>query len=468
MTLKNEIQARDSPDNSPNNYLTAEALSNILDKANERLRRHQDWLADYTQTSQIPTSSPSKIETTTTAPYVFPRQTVLPECSEISVTAFNAGANSASSVMSISLASVSSTASVTIISLSDMLARVESSASVAVSSATSSLFAAQNSMNNAVYMAEKSASEMVASAAKMVASANAEAERAKANATAALRDAENRISSANQAAQARILASQTAAMNNTKFALALTFSILGSSILTVILFYSTIRWRKHRREKRQAELKQKIHLRNTSPSPSLSSGLEVPIHQFPPVPRAPPVPRNPPIPQDPPPPSDPTLPTPPAPPMPSVPSNSLDTGDTRGQTPLEEVPPLRTAFRPVSRHKRETNQRNDSDSDSEIFGMPQRAMQESGKNIEPPVYMSRNEELKQDEGTFRVTNSTNRYSLALSHKPTLQYDPERPRDPPVWLDNGLDNESFDTEIPPPPKSQNRITKTRENLIGAAI
>lgn len=61
-----------------------------------------------------------------------------------------------------------------------------------------------------------------------------------------------------QAATANITASRVAAMNTTKFALAITFAILGSSILSILAYYLIARYRRKKREERQLALKEKI------------------------------------------------------------------------------------------------------------------------------------------------------------------------------------------------------------------
>jgi hypothetical protein len=48
-------------------------------------------------------------------------------------------------------------------------------------------------------------------------------------------------------------------MNTTKFALAITFAILGSSILSILTYYLIARYRQRKREARQLALKEKIN-----------------------------------------------------------------------------------------------------------------------------------------------------------------------------------------------------------------
>lgn len=162
-------------------HLNAEALENLLDKANRRLLLHRDWLANLPRDTKFtPTIVHPPLSLVTSTPSLLPRQNPtlpqpLPDCNEISRRAFEAGANSASLVFATSM----SGASATITSLNVALASAQASASVALSSATSSLLIAQASMNSAVSAAEKSASKMVASAVDMVASANAAANEAR-------------------------------------------------------------------------------------------------------------------------------------------------------------------------------------------------------------------------------------------------------------------------------------------------
>lgn len=92
-------------------------------------------------------------------------------------------------------------------------------------------------------------------------------------ATNQIQKADASISAANQAAEASIVASQTAAMNSTKFALSLTFAIFGSSLISIVLFYLIMRERQYKKEQRQARLKEKIHLRNTTRSPFLETDM---------------------------------------------------------------------------------------------------------------------------------------------------------------------------------------------------
>ncbi|CCU82783.1 putative Bgh-specific protein [Blumeria hordei DH14] len=466
--------------------LASEDLESILEKANERLLRHREWL------SKLPRDSAQQILSTTTTsakslitqpPALFPRQNPLTGCNDISSTAFNAGANSASSVLSISLASAASSASVTILSLKDAITSVQSSASLALSSATSSMLAAQISMDSVISMSERNASIIVSSAADMVASANAAANEAKINASAAIQRAEASIVSIRESAEASIIASQTAAMNTTKFALSLTFSILASSILTIILFYTIIRLRKRRREQRQAELKEKIHLRNITP--------------------------------------------PPMPPIPPI--APLNLSEIRISRQPEQQPNRNTGYNWESTERSDPNNLNgkrpeltpigrngtlryqrQSNDDRRMYSFQQnssevgitRSITHSSIDETPGQGSRENLSLRDRSNTFgdfaslipsplpiqkptsmlNDSSTQNGSSIQLmpsirrptqSRKPTLQYDPDRPEDPPTWLDNETDEESVVELCALPLKSPDRpIPKetkgTPVNVIGAAI
>ncbi len=61
-----------------------------------------------------------------------------------------------------------------------------------------------------------------------------------------------------------IKASNLDAMNKVKLALVVTFSVLGSSVITALIIYLIIRYRRRRTERRQLALKEKIQLRRGS------------------------------------------------------------------------------------------------------------------------------------------------------------------------------------------------------------
>lgn len=78
----------------------------------------------------------------------------------------------------------------------------------------------------------------------------------KATATLALAQALSTISAVNVQASASIVSARIEAMSATKFALIVTFSILGSSVVSILAFYLILRYRKARmiaREHRQHE-----------------------------------------------------------------------------------------------------------------------------------------------------------------------------------------------------------------------
>ncbi|RKF61802.1 hypothetical protein OnM2_038030 [Erysiphe neolycopersici] len=488
-------------------HLNTEALEDLLDKANQRLSLHRDWLANLPRdTKFIPTIVHPPLSLVTAPPSLLLRQNLpssqpLPDCSGISRSAFNAGANSASVVFAASLSGISAT----ITSLNVALASAQASASVALSSATDSLLVAQASMNSAVSAAEKSASIMVASAVDMVASANAAANEARAMATNEIEKAEASIASNNQAAQASIIASQTAAMNTTKFALSLTFAILGSSIITIILFYSIIRLRKRRTEKRQAELKEKIHLRNKTPPPNPeefiattlpnTENFEQPRNHVPPfesprrfdIPRQLDVFRQPAVPRQ----FDASRPR----------STLLDRqiyenkpnyNALIAESPMVPiikketvVDPLITfdteyESRPLENKVREKKRLsltrlniNDvveslaNDSSQQRSNLSKRRHTEGSKNASPEPDF-----LVEKHKTFSPSSSK---SSKTSRKPTLQYDPKRPRDPPTFLDDRDDDNISQSDQSSILSSRSKIESTGQKLgdgrisaIGAAI
>ncbi|KUJ24681.1 uncharacterized protein LY89DRAFT_776748 [Mollisia scopiformis] len=289
--------------------LPAEAIGNVVTKTNILISSHRDFLTNLPQGDvDITTPAQSLI---TPPPSLNPRYAsplpqiigVLPECSSAVSSASSVGAASVASLSS-SLISVSSTFSQSIASLNAVvqsansasssansaLLSVRISASSAISSAnstaasaiagstraTSALSSISSSASSAIAAAQSSASQSVLSANNAlssiqssanaqaislnsaVASANALASDAKATATFAIAQAQASISSLSQQASATVAASRLAAMNTTKFALAITFAILGSSIISILAYYLISRYRQRRREARQLALKEKI------------------------------------------------------------------------------------------------------------------------------------------------------------------------------------------------------------------
>lgn len=69
-------------------------------------------------------------------------------------------------------------------------------------------------------------------------------------------------------------------MNNLKFALILTFSILGSSLLTILIIYLLLRLRrrrKERKERKREEFKEKIDVKRSSDESGMPSLSEFPM-----------------------------------------------------------------------------------------------------------------------------------------------------------------------------------------------
>ncbi|RKF72031.1 hypothetical protein GcM1_249120 [Golovinomyces cichoracearum] len=461
---------------------STQELEDLLDKANGRLSGHRKWLANLPRdpNSSMPSITQPHSNLITAAPLLRPRQNSPPppECKDISINAFNAGAGSASSVFSASLAS----ASFSLQSLSSALVSAESSAAVALSSATSSMFVAEISMNSAISEAEKSASLMVASAAEMVASASAALNEARVRAASEIQKAEASLISSNQAAQASVIASETAAMNTTKFALSLTFAILGSSILTTILFYVTLRWRAYRKERRQAELKEKIHRRNNTPSPFLQPDRRVNFSDMKRVERF----RR----------------------QPSQYEISTGIADSTQETfpqfrsNVTEFDAVRPSLEPVIREEVITIPSNKSKEFKSSLSIdtnePNTNSQKSNgkeenttrtepasnpgaiKFMETSFSQKRQDSMKRrnTEGSKPWTSqerSTHEKHQSFSpastrsnwpshtRKPTLQYDPERPTDPPIWLDSD-ESEAPTDEVASSPLSHSRKSSDQSKKV----
>lgn len=68
-------------------------------------------------------------------------------------------------------------------------------------------------------------------------------------------------------------------MNTTKFALAITFAILGSSLLSILVYYLVSRYRQKRRAERQLALKEKIG--RARPNSDSSEGVGPSLSDFP-------------------------------------------------------------------------------------------------------------------------------------------------------------------------------------------
>jgi len=99
---------------------------------------------------------------------------------------------------------------------------------------------------------------------------------ATATATFAIAQAQASISGINAQAQSKIQVS----MNNLKFALILTFSILGSSLITILIIYlllSLRRRRQKRKERKREEFKEKIDVKRGSGDSAMPSLSEFPL-----------------------------------------------------------------------------------------------------------------------------------------------------------------------------------------------
>ncbi|KAE8444160.1 hypothetical protein EG329_000848 [Mollisiaceae sp. DMI_Dod_QoI] len=318
MSLRNELGVVQSK--GPYSLLPAEAIGNVITKTNILISSHRDFLAHLPQRNIDTTRN--VLSLTTPPPslslrYALPRPQIvgaLPECSSVVSSVSSVGTASVSSLSS-SLISISSVAAANIASLQGVVQSInaaltaensarlsiQTSASLAVSSANSrassalsassnatlafssisssaesavssvqasaafAIAAAQSSANQSVSSAnsalssiQSSADAQAASLNSAVASASVLASDASATATFAIAQAQASISSLSQQVAADIAASRLAAMNTTKFALAITFAILGSSFLSILGYYLISRYRQRRQEERRLALKEKI------------------------------------------------------------------------------------------------------------------------------------------------------------------------------------------------------------------
>jgi hypothetical protein len=99
---------------------------------------------------------------------------------------------------------------------------------------------------------------------------------ATATATFAIAQAQASVSGINAQAQSKIQVS----MDNLKFALILTFSILGSSLITILIIYlllSLRRRRQKRKERKREEFKEKIDVKRGSDDSAMPSLSEFPL-----------------------------------------------------------------------------------------------------------------------------------------------------------------------------------------------
>ncbi|KAG4427357.1 hypothetical protein IFR05_017160 [Cadophora sp. M221] len=320
--------------------LPAEAIGNIVSRANNLISDHRDWLANLPlqkeeakrQIFAVPQSSLSapisSLNDRIAGPSPLPSPEaigIFPPANSFLTTLSSGLATSSPSQVTASQAQASAVASASIASLQSALnsanialASARQSASIALATASASLQAAlnnaaiqsqsalaatqsaslaiasaQTSASQAVVAAQSTASSSVfsannalfsvqASASMAVQRANLLASGAQATATNAIAQAQATISAVASQASAAIAASRISAMNRTTFVLALTFSILGSSLLTILLFYLIIRYRRNRRIQKQDELKSRIrrkrHESDESEGPSLSE-FPLPINR---------------------------------------------------------------------------------------------------------------------------------------------------------------------------------------------
>ncbi|KAE9369047.1 hypothetical protein N431DRAFT_547824 [Stipitochalara longipes BDJ] len=276
------------------------AIGNVVARTNDLLVGQREWLKglpqqdDRVQHQNKVRDAPASLITPSPTLYKRfpqPQAAILPECSGFVASASASGSNigfaSASAQFVISLSSVSSTASATIASLQAVSATQSAalqSASIALTSASSALASAnssaaaassiaksiQSSAASAISMAQASAQSAIVSAQS---SANVVVQT---TATFAIAQAQASISGINTQAQSKILVS----MNNLKFALILTFSILGSSVITILVIYLLLRLRKgrqDRKERKREELKEKIDFKRGSDDSGMPSLSEFPM-----------------------------------------------------------------------------------------------------------------------------------------------------------------------------------------------
>ncbi|CZS98838.1 uncharacterized protein RAG0_07399 [Rhynchosporium agropyri] len=229
--------------------------------------------ADSTTTRQTSTSTAGAI--TTPPPRGPPSQG--PDGAAASISSLQSALNSANDA----LASARQSASLALANASASLQAALNSASIQSQSA----LAAASSASLAIASAQASANATVASATNALASAQSSASAAlrnatsmaggaQASATSAAGQAQATLSAVASQASSAIAASRISAMRTITFVLALTFSILGSSIITALLIFLILSCIRKRRAKRQDELKSSIHRKrhesDESEPPSLS------------------------------------------------------------------------------------------------------------------------------------------------------------------------------------------------------
>ncbi|KAH7336628.1 hypothetical protein BKA65DRAFT_37492 [Rhexocercosporidium sp. MPI-PUGE-AT-0058] len=308
----------------------AEVIENIVSRANDLISDHRKWLANLPfQKEEVKrqiVASPQPDLSTLISPLigkiagpsplplpgairVLPPPKPLPVPSQVITSQAEASAVASASIASLqsalnsansALASGRQSASIALGIASASLQAALNSASIqsqsalaATQSASLAISSAQSSADQAVADAQSTASASVlsannellsvqASASMAVQRANVLASGAQETATNAIAQAQATISAVASQASAAIAASRLSAMNRTTFVLVVTFSVLGSSLITILLFYLIVRYRRNRRIQRQDELKSKIrrkrHESEESDGPSLSE-FPLPINR---------------------------------------------------------------------------------------------------------------------------------------------------------------------------------------------
>ncbi|KAL2063782.1 hypothetical protein VTL71DRAFT_5587 [Oculimacula yallundae] len=325
---------RDGSTSSPYIHMTspailfpAEVIGNIVSRANELITGHREWLSNLPvqkeeakrQMAAVPpvrppappaggivvsstrpptTSNPGPLTTLFPLPGPPLQGPPLqgPAAASASITSLQSALSSANGA----LARATQSASLALATQSASLQAALSSASIqsqsalaasqsanvaiasAQSSATQAIAAVQSSASASILLANNALSSAQFSASAAVSSANSLASVAQASATSAIAQAQSSISAVASQASSAIAASRISAMNRTTFVLVITFSIIGSSLITALIFFLIIRFRRNRRSKRLDEMKTTIHRRRheseESAPPSLSE-FPLPINR---------------------------------------------------------------------------------------------------------------------------------------------------------------------------------------------
>ncbi|KAH6662564.1 hypothetical protein B0J14DRAFT_286009 [Halenospora varia] len=272
-----------------NIIVDGQKIETLVDRANEQLLEHRDWLAtnlprltddddinDTLPSSILPTPSSSSIPLD---PLITPPPSLeslakrqILDCNSSVQSAVSSALQSASFQASIEISGIQAAASRSVLaaqqSASASIASVQSSANAALISASNSaqdqIASAQASANGLVASVSTSANAAIASASSALASvqvsasaavssANLVASNAQATATFAISQAQASISNANSAAATSIQNTKIEAQSNLRFALVITFSILGSSLLSILIYYLCTRRERRKRQERMVE-----------------------------------------------------------------------------------------------------------------------------------------------------------------------------------------------------------------------